>query len=51
MAGHWVGARTPHGFGLAGFRFPPDLIPAAVRWHLRYGLSHRDAGNWWPGAA
>ena len=26
----------------AGFRFPPDVISIAVRWYLRYGLSHRD---------
>ena len=26
----------------AGFRFPPDVITPAVRWYLRYGLSHRD---------
>jgi transposase, IS6 family len=26
----------------AGFRFPPDVITLAVRWHLRYGLSYRD---------
>jgi len=25
-----------------GFRFPPDVILLAVRWHLRYGLSYRD---------
>jgi hypothetical protein len=28
--------------GFAGFRFPPDVITAAVRWYLRYGLSYRD---------
>jgi transposase, IS6 family len=28
--------------GLAGFRFPPDVIMIAVRWHLRYALSYRD---------
>jgi transposase-like protein len=28
--------------GFAGFRFPPDVIMIAVRWYLRYGLSHRD---------
>jgi hypothetical protein len=27
---------------LRGFRFPPDVITLAVRWYLRYGLSHRD---------
>ena len=26
----------------AGFRFPPEVIPVAVRWYLRYGLSYRD---------
>lgn len=26
----------------AGFRFLPDVISIAVRWYLRYGLSHRD---------
>ena len=28
--------------GLAGFRFPPEVILLAVRWYLRYGLSCRD---------
>jgi transposase, IS6 family len=26
----------------AGYRFPPEVILLAVRWHLRYGLSYRD---------
>jgi transposase-like protein len=26
----------------AGFRFPPDVIVLAVRWRLRFALSHRD---------
>jgi hypothetical protein len=26
----------------AGFRFPPEMIVLAVRWHLRFGLSYRD---------
>ena len=26
----------------AGFRFPPEVILIAVRWYLRFGLSHRD---------
>jgi NAD(P)-dependent dehydrogenase (short-subunit alcohol dehydrogenase family) len=26
----------------AGLRFPPEVISVAVRWYLRYGLSHRD---------
>jgi transposase-like protein len=25
-----------------GFRFPPEVIVIAVRWYLRFGLSHRD---------
>src|SRR3954453_12420205 len=25
-----------------GFRFPPDVIVVAVRWYLRFNLSHRD---------
>jgi transposase-like protein len=29
----------------AGFRFPPDVIVLAVRWHLRFGLSYRDVGE------
>ena len=27
---------------MTGFRFPPDVIVLAVRWYLRFGLSHRD---------
>jgi transposase-like protein len=26
----------------ARFRFPPEVIPLAVRWYLRYSLSYRD---------
>ncbi len=26
----------------ASYRFPPEVIMLAVRWYLRYGLSHRD---------
>jgi transposase-like protein len=26
----------------AGFRSPREVISAAVRWYLRYGLSYRD---------
>ena len=33
-------AQAPSTF--AGFRFPPSVILLAVRWYLRYGLSHRD---------
>jgi transposase-like protein len=28
--------------GFAGFSFPLELIMVAVRWDLRYGLSHRE---------
>jgi IS6 family transposase len=28
--------------GLAGFRYPPEVILLAVRFYLRYGLSYRD---------
>jgi transposase-like protein len=42
--------RTAHRFhrsipprsAVAGFRFPSDVIVLAVRWYLRFGLSHRD---------
>src|SRR5450631_3620004 len=30
------------GSGFAGFGFPPEVIPIAVRWYLRYWLSYRD---------
>ena len=30
------------GSEFAGFRFPPEVIPLAVRWYLRFGLSYRD---------
>jgi transposase-like protein len=30
------------GPAFAGFRFPPEVITVAVRWHLRFGLSYRD---------
>jgi hypothetical protein len=33
---------APRGHGSRGFRFAPDVIMAAVRWCLRYGLSYRD---------
>jgi transposase, IS6 family len=26
----------------AGFCFPPDVIVLAVRWYLRFSVSHRD---------
>jgi transposase-like protein len=30
------------GFGIRGFRFPPEAIVLGVRWYLRFGLSYRD---------
>ena len=34
-----------------GLRFPPQVITAAVRWYLRYGLSYcRMLRNCWPTA-
>ena len=30
------------GSAFTGFRFPPEVIVIAVRWHLRFGLSYRD---------
>jgi transposase-like protein len=33
---------SPPRSAFAAFRFPPDVIVLAVRWYLRYGLSHRD---------
>ncbi len=32
----------PADSAFVGFRFPPEVIVLAVRWYLRYGLSHRD---------
>jgi transposase-like protein len=32
----------PISSAFAGFRFPPEVILLAVRWYLRFGLSHRD---------
>jgi hypothetical protein len=38
------GAARPqvHRSAFAGFRFPPEVITVAVRWHLRFGRSYRD---------
>jgi hypothetical protein len=33
---------SPPRSAFTGFRFPADVIMAAVRWYLRYNLSHRD---------
>jgi transposase-like protein len=33
---------VPSPSAFAGFRFPPEVIVLAVRWYLRFGLSHRD---------
>ncbi len=35
----------PSASGFAGFRFPPEIIPIAVHWYLRYGLSYRDTAR------
>ena len=37
LASHPLTSRS-----FAGFLFPRDVILLAVRWYLRYGLSHRD---------
>jgi len=50
LTGEAVGVKRPRPIrpvqpprsAFAGFRFPPDVILIAVRWYLRYGLSHRD---------
>jgi transposase-like protein len=34
--------REDDDLGIAGFRFPPEVIILAVRWYLRYSLSYRD---------
>ena len=39
MAGDWSDGVTSV---FAGFRFPPEVISLAVRWYLRYSLSHRN---------
>ena len=39
---HLVRSIQPPVTGLAGFRFPPEIILLAVRWYLRYGLSYRN---------
>jgi hypothetical protein len=33
---------SPSRSAFAGFRFPAEVVVAAVRWYLRYGLSYRD---------
>jgi transposase, IS6 family len=38
----WPGVPVPRRSAFAGFRFPPEVIVLAVRWYLRFGLSHRD---------
>jgi hypothetical protein len=35
----------------AGFQFPPEVITLAVRWYLRYSLSHGTRRSCWPNAA
>lgn len=41
-AGDWRSDVIGLGSVFAGFRFPPEVVSVAVRWYLRYGLSHRD---------
>jgi hypothetical protein len=36
------GRVAPPRSGFVGFRLPLDVIIVAVRWYLRYSLSHRD---------
>ena len=36
------GRVAPLRSAFVGFRFPPEVIMVAVRWYLRYRLSHRD---------
>ena len=36
---------VPPQSALARFRFLPDVIVLAVRWHLRFGLSYRDVNQ------
>jgi transposase-like protein len=38
----WPGVPVPRRSAFVGFRFPPEVIVLAVRWYLRFGLSHRD---------
>jgi transposase, IS6 family len=48
QTGHENWPRPPDQFArsaFAGFCFPPDVIVLAVRWYLRFGLSHRDVGE------
>ena len=35
-------AGLPPRSAFTGFRFPPEVIVVANRWHLRFGLSYRD---------
>src|SRR6266511_1056807 len=34
--------RSAPSSAFAGYRFPPESLPLAVRWYLRFGLSYRD---------
>jgi transposase-like protein len=33
---------TSASVGVAGYRFPPDVIMVAIRWYLCYSLSYRE---------
>jgi transposase-like protein len=35
-------SRSISSFAPSGYRFPREVIAVAVRWYLRYSLSHRD---------
>jgi len=37
-----VNSSSASSWAPAGYRFPREVIAVAVRWYLRYGLSHRD---------
>jgi transposase, IS6 family len=37
-----INSRSGSSSAPAGYRFPREVIAVAVRWYLRYGLSHRD---------
>jgi hypothetical protein len=40
-------SRSRYTVGLAGFRFPPDVIVLATRWYLRFGLSYATLRSCW----
>jgi hypothetical protein len=42
-AGDWSGDAAAVLLGVRRLPVPPEVISVAVRWYLRYNLSHRDA--------